>query len=294
MTPPFEFDVFHGRLAPHLAHVYARVASLPGGGPWTLSGRIRGPDCLVAKTLPVTAAFVDAGPGPTLLAKATLTDPCFWTSELPFVYRVTIELRRAGELITTHEQLFGMRFLGCRQSFFYWENRRWVLRGVFRESAIDAPLSAWREFATAMLVSEPDDELCAEASRQGVVLVASAQSNVGIPGLIRRLSKWPAVTMVLIQSPLQSGDEVQNLSPNLLLGTASDEFSLVQLPRWSQVVFIDSRSAAAAKRAGEARPIALLAYRKLSAPLPLEHARAACDDLQRDVVSIGDFAGYVV
>jgi hypothetical protein len=39
---------------------------------------------------------------------------------------------------------------------------------------------------------------------------------------------------------------------------------------------------------------AAVAARRLVQPLPLDQARAACDVLQRDLATIGQFAGYVV
>ena len=293
MTTQFEFEVFHGQLTPSLAHIYARVSSLPGGGLWTLSGQLRGPDCLFAKTLPATTLFVDAGHGPTLLAKATLTDPCFWSIDVPFLYRLKIELRNDGRLIANHEQLWGPRFLGCRQRNFYWMNQRWVLRGVFRESVTDAPLSAWRDLATAMVVETPDEDLCLEASRHGVVLVAIVPASASAPTEVRRLAKWPAVAIVLFTSPLEATTELQSLAPNTILGTDSSQ-TAVETGKSSHAAMVDAEAMKVHVPPVANKQTPLIICRRLQNKVLLEEARAACDALQRDVVHHGDFAGYVV
>src|SRR5688572_12948569 len=112
MVPSFEIDVFHGQLSPHAAQIYARIEGLPGGKEWTISGRVRGPECRHAKTLPTNHTFVDLGAGATLLARATVPDPCFWSPDLPALYRVTLELRQHNDVVQTAEREFGMRFFG--------------------------------------------------------------------------------------------------------------------------------------------------------------------------------------
>ena len=293
MSADFEFDIFHGQLSPNGAQVYARVAALPGGGRWTLSGRMRGPECYLAKMLTTNIPFVDLGRGPTLLAKATLTDPCFWSAELPALYRVTIELRSEGSLIATHERPFGLRFLGHSERYFYWENKRWVLRGVHRDAVWDSPLSTWRETATAMVVEHPDDELCLESSRQGVVVVAKIGAGADVLAELRRLAAWPCVAIALIESPGEKLTAYHQVVPNLILGTlpkTSNDF----IPEWSQTAFVDAPRLPAALQRLASRPIALIASRRLGEKKSLAEARAACDILQRDVVQLGDFAGYVV
>src|SRR5688572_22346505 len=104
-------DVFHGQLSPNLAQIYARVADLPGGQDWKLIGHLRGPECRHAKTLPTTHAFVDLGPGENLLSRVTLPDPCFWSPDLPALYRVSLELRRQNTVIHSVNREFGLRFL---------------------------------------------------------------------------------------------------------------------------------------------------------------------------------------
>jgi len=289
----YSIEIFHGQLTPNLAHIYARVSALPGGGPWTLAGRVRGPECAFSKTLPTTTLFADSGRGATLLAKATLTEPCFWSADLPFLYHVTIELRHHGRPEFKYEQQFGMRFLGRSDRYFYWANKRWVLRGAHQDSVTDSPLSAWRDEATAMIVEEPPENLCLETSRQGVILVAKLRRTGDVLVKLRRLAAWPSVAIVLVEAPTDVTAAYQVVVPNLLLGMA-DYKSTDNVPEWSQAVLIHSENLATATQNTSQRPIALIACRRLAGTRSLSAARSACDLLQRDVVQLGDFAGYVV
>jgi hypothetical protein len=255
MTEQIKFEVFHGQLTPNLAHIYVRVASFPGGGAW----------------------------------KATLTDPCYWSSDLPSLYRLKVELRHAGQVIATHEQLFGMRFLGRRGRFFYLSNQRWVLRGAFGTSVAEESLPAWRELATAMIVEEPSQELCSEASRIGVVLIAIVSGNSDI----RQFAQWPAVSLILCESSFDVKSNIQSAAPNVILGVSSQDAEF-DVPMWSQATMINAAALPNCVEQLATRPIPLILCRRLKRPLPLPDARAACDALQRDVVHHGDFAGYVV
>ena len=63
-----ELDVLYGDLTPNRACVYARLPRPADDAGLKLAGQVRGPRCLTAETLPLSATLVDLGPGPTLLA----------------------------------------------------------------------------------------------------------------------------------------------------------------------------------------------------------------------------------
>src|SRR5262245_46001615 len=140
-----ELDVFYGDLTVNRALVYARLPLPADAGPWSLGGHVRGPRCLTAQTLPVTSKLEDLGPGPTLLAKATVTDPCFWSPDLPAIYDVTVHLLRGGEIAATASREIGLRSLGVRGRHLALESKRWVLRGVCTESTHAALPRHWHE-----------------------------------------------------------------------------------------------------------------------------------------------------
>src|SRR5829696_6519128 len=119
-----QLDVFYGDLTVNRAFVYARLPLPAEVGAWSLAGQIRGPRCLAAETLPVTSPLLDLGPGPTLLARAMVTDPCFWSPDLPAIYDVTVNLLRGTEIVASARREIGLRSLGVRGKHLALESKR--------------------------------------------------------------------------------------------------------------------------------------------------------------------------
>src|SRR5689334_19006876 len=133
-------DVFYGDLTVAQGYVYARLPRPLDDAGLSLAGYVRGPRCLLAETLPVSTSLVDLGAGPTLLARALIPDPCFWSPDLPAIYDVVVELRRGSETIATERREIGLRALGVRGRCFYLDGKKWVLRGVLDASTEAAKL----------------------------------------------------------------------------------------------------------------------------------------------------------
>jgi hypothetical protein len=293
-------DLFHGQLSSHTAHVYARVASMPGGGQWSLAGQVHGPHCRRARTLPVSAPLADLGPGPTLLARATVAAPCFWSSELPAVYRVKLELRCDEQTVASYDRIIGLRQFGARGHNLYWEGKRWVLRGIHRASVEDCPWAEWREAAAAIVADRPDETLCREASLEGVLVVARVNGDQrgNFAEELRRLAQWPAVGVVWLTDPgswlVSPGNLApKELAPNVLAAVSRDA-SVAAAPEWADITVFDARPTARALvvPSGDEKP--KIAVRRIGHRTTLAAARAACDDLQRDLAVAGDCAGYLV
>ena len=158
---------------------------------YQLTGRLIGPECRFAKTLPATIPFIDRGPGKGLLAEAIVPDPCFWTPELPFLYRAIVEVYSSRSVVRpfitaafgseaqarrerddyTIDRPFGIRRLGTIGRSLYLDGNRWVARGVCVDQATDdgSPRRP-RLLQPALMLPAPDDAFCLEASRLGVPL----------------------------------------------------------------------------------------------------------------------------
>jgi hypothetical protein len=248
-------ELFFGEATDAEARVYAR---LPWNGPldrWRVTGTLTGPECRYAKTLPATFEFHDLGPGEGLLAEAIVTEPCFWTPELPFLYRCTVELRGAGDaaegpevyssrsvVMTPHEEdgsysvassrrsvsstlverLIGIRRLGAVGCSLYLDGKRWVARGVCLD---DSPLTthhspilaAARESSAVLRVPSPDDAFCLEASRLGVPLFVDLSVDAAqLLPKIRRLGRWPAVFAIILDHSVPIGPEHRAAARNSL------------------------------------------------------------------------------
>jgi hypothetical protein len=292
-----ELDVLYGDLTPNRACVYARLPRPADDAGLKLAGQVRGPRCLTAQTLPLSATLVDLGPGPTLLARAIVPDPVFWSPDLPAIYDVTVRLLRGGETIATVQREIGLRSLGARGRWLVKEGKPWVLRGVLTSSTT-APLPrAWHEAGAAYVVSssEPaEHELLAEASQFGALTVVEIPSGkLGVREL-RRLAEYPGVALAVVRGDLPAGFRRGQSGPNLLLGqriTPDDE--LVRRD-WADVLLAETTDLSQLAKVAALGELPIIVVRPLPAPISIDQARSACDRLQRDLAPHGQFAGYVV
>ena len=105
------------------------------------------------------------------------------------------------------KRIVGIRTLGVAGRKLLYDAKRWVLRGVRVAAVPPTDLDVWRASGAAMIVSNPSDTLCEQASRVGVLLVAEVDEFK--LDEIRRLSRWPAVGMVTL--PARSPVELDGL-----------------------------------------------------------------------------------
>lgn len=300
-------DIFLGASSPTVARVYARVSGLADAAGLRLSGQLYGPRCSLSKTLPARIPFRDLGAaeaGGSMLAEAILPDPCFWSTDLPAVYRATIELRRGNSVIARAERDYGMQAIGTHGRDLWCCGKRWVLRAVHRSSVEpQAALDEWRDAFAAMVVSHPNDELCAAASAAGLFLVARLDNPAHDPATeLRRLARWSAVGIAIVDSDVVAGDGAsregfagqRSAAADLLLAQPISADFAKPLAAWAQIAVCDVSDPQAFSELAARLDRPVLAFRQLDAPLELPAARAACDRLQSDLVRVGDFAGYLV
>jgi hypothetical protein len=286
-------DVFFGELTVHRASVYARLPRPVDDDGVKIAGEVRGPRSRLAQTLPVSVSLVDLGQGPTLLARAVVPDPTFWSTDNPAIYDVTVNLLHHGKTLATSHRSIGFRPLGIRKQQFRSEAKNWVLRGVCASSTTATLPAEWHSTASAYIADYHVDRFV-EASEVGVSAIAELDPQKDIPLQLRQLALHPAATMAIVRVPPAASFKLTGIAPNLLLAQAV-------LPRvpftpqaWAQAIWAENveRDLLASLHSNFKVPI--VAVRKLAAPLAIGDARAACDDLQRDFASVGQFAGYVV
>jgi hypothetical protein len=308
----FEWTVFFGDAADAEARVYVLAtpigetdaANLDG---LKITGRVEGPKCRYSHTLPARIPVRFRGVRTSdgrgeLVGEAIVPDPNFWTSELPFLYCATVEVRLGEEVVATYEQDFGIRPLGVRGKRLVFDGKTWVPRAVRREVVVgDAPLELWREMATAMVVDDPDEELCREASECGVILFVSSSQVTGARNRIRSICRYPAVAMLIVPHFTLAGIEhhvpdLRSCARNLLI---ADSDTLEEGVRFG----LQSANAAVLhrQRAGGEQIASLMAYdprpiliQANTGKRSLIEAREACDKLQADLAGKCDPAGYIV
>ena len=298
----------------------ARPASAgPGLGPLVLAGTLTGPECRRATTLPTTARLVDLGrpagdergPAGDAVARAVLTEPAFWTPDLPNLYRLAAQVRVGDEVAAVIETRVGLRRLGARGRSLRLDGRRWVPRGV-RIDVGDFVATDLR--GTVAVMVNPDEVTCGHADAEGVAIVAiperadaAAPPAAAFAGRIAHWANHPAVGMALLPAGTTAADAaavvgaVRALKGTLQLGWHVDGAAPPpDVPAgidWLAVeVGLDRRPHAAWRAAAPMVPLVACGAGG--------GGRAACDALQAALAAWGlaaggervpwDWAGYIV
>lgn len=199
-------DCILGRCDSLRAEVFFRAARPPGGGGDLLTGTLSGPACRRAATLPVTSrlAPVDAGPGApvgTVVARTILTEPSFWTPELPHLYDLEARLLTGGREEVAWRRAVGLRRLGVRGRSLWLDGRRFVPRGLVRAAA-DIEPGRFREAGVAAVVSDPPGPLLEACDAEGVPVIAvladATDRPLDGPEALARIVRWTWHAAVLM------------------------------------------------------------------------------------------------
>lgn len=191
------------------AEVYVRVVVDPEGAASAdvrLEGTLRGPECRRAVTLPVTASVVDlggGGPPGVPVGRVVLTEPSFWTAQVPSLYRLDVRVMAGSRELAAWTRQIGLRRLGVRGRSFWLDGHRWVPRAVgLAAEAFDAAMC--RGSAAAALVVDPPEELLARADEEGVAILARLSDDATVASdpaaLAARLAEWaqhPSVALAV-------------------------------------------------------------------------------------------------
>jgi hypothetical protein len=304
MEVSFNPDVFHGELTANRGQIFVRVPRSPDVDGCTLAGFVHGPRCEYAHTLPAKFVLRDLGPGPTLLARATITDPCLWTSDLPQIYDVHVELRRGAELLASEKRTIGLRGLGTRTTGdghrLVREGKVWVPRGVGIRALADPELHALREqLLVGLYQGLPPLDLLQTASQRGLYLIVELPTeHLTIAPTLQQLARWPAVMLVILPDSTGHGPELRQVAPNLLLGerVLQTELAAFRPAAWSQAVVVRTSgddSTRAALCSARNLPLPVLLQSATDLAIDLQRSRAACDLLQAATAPYGQFAGYL-
>lgn len=286
-------DVFFGELSVHRASIYARLPRPTDDAGLKITGQVRGPRCRLAQTLPVNANLVDLGGGPTLLARAVMPEPNFWSHDLPSIYDVTVNLELNGKILATARRSVGLRALGVRDRRFHFEGKNWVLRGVTAASTSAIHPADWHAASSAYVAGHQVDRFV-EASDLGVLVIAHIDADGDIPLQLRQLALHPAAALAVIRVPPGKQFKLTGIAPNILLAQTLPAFGTFEPQGWAQAIWAETIDANMLTQLQTMFELPIIAVRPLATPQPLTAARSACDELQRDLAAIGQFAGYVV
>lgn len=285
-----QVEVFYGATSVNSALVYARLRNPPAGEKLTLEGQIRGPQCLYSTMLPATIRLADAGPGEHPLSKAMIPDPCSWSEELPALYDVHVEVRQGANIVGTIDRQIGIRQFGARGRFLYQNGKRWTVRAAQAEPPFD--LLAWHDAPLALQTSSASDEVYDEASRGGVMLLVDVTDERALEQVVLRLARHAAVAVLVVDEKRTAEDiqQLKQLAPNILFASRVSGGDAAQLSTNRDALIVSAENLLQYASLG----IPMIVERRVTTALPPIDLRLACDRLQADVASLGDFAGYLV
>jgi hypothetical protein len=153
-----------------------------------------------------------------------------------------------------------------------------------------------RKTGTGLLAGSLEESLAVEASREGVLLAARVEGDDEemVTRALRRLARWPAVAMAVLDDRIDLPRELSQRAPNLILACQLTRTLQGDPPAWAQVLLVDQ----VALQRGDV-PLSVITQpviviKQLAAAVPLLEARRFCDDLQRETAPLGDLAGYIV
>lgn len=262
-----------------------------------LESELHGPVCAYARTLP-SVVGARAAAGDTAI-EFLMTEPCYWTPQLPFLYDLHMRVRDSRGTIRELDRSLGLRRLVAHGRNLRLGGERIVLRGASCEQLEASRLVESRAAGTAIVTRYPNDELYDAAAHMGVFLVADTTVNLGnLVSVFRDLSWQPAVALVLL-------DRDQIVEEHALVSRRMN-LLLAQRIRTGETAGISDIAAAADVIAvelaeGERPPEwvprlvkPVIAIRRGRAYADFHEARAACDRLQAELAPEFDLAGYFV
>jgi hypothetical protein len=179
-----------GSCADERAEVRVRPAGSTAPAGCRIVGTLTGPRRGRDTTLPVTARLQ-----PTAVAgvfRAVLTEPAYWTPDLPNLYRLEAMLEGDDVAARRVDRLVGLRRLGVRGRSLWLDGRRWVPRAV-RASGIQG-IMACKPAMLAAVVGDPDEPLLARTDVLGIAVLAvvSTAAAADPAAATDRISAWAA------------------------------------------------------------------------------------------------------
>lgn len=304
-------EIFHGQATTAEARFYVRLRATAEPA-WRLVGEVVGPfshrtRCLTATVKfrqPLAPSSAVPSSGGDLLVEAVMPDPCFWQPEQPFYYEVGIRLVAGDATLAEVRRQLGLRPVGAHGRRFYMQGKPWVVRAVTPGPALsDEDLLDALELGATLLVVQPPAELCERANRHGVMVMAevSSPSADELVQEYRRLTRHPAVGLLLLPADASWNDACRAATRNLLVGCRLDPTQhagpglAAAVPAWAQLVVLRWPHEYSPQQYAElATQLALpvCVERPPQRFSTLAAAKAGCDGLQRALAGLGEFAGY--
>jgi hypothetical protein len=262
-----------------------------------LGSELHGPTCAFARTLPsvVAAKVARDGHGVEFL----ITEPCYWTPQLPFLYDLRLRTQAADGTICEVERALGLRRLIAHGRDLRLNGERIVLRGAYCEQLEPSQLAEARAAETSLVAPYSAQKSFAAAGSMGVFLVADATAeSMDLIRILFELSWRPATALVLLHRDKIAADQTHAARRmNLLLAQCfrpEESANQQDVEAAADVIAVELAEGERppAWMARVAKPV--IAIRRGRVYADLSEARAACDRLQAELAPEFDLAGYFV
>ncbi|MDO7714071.1 MAG: hypothetical protein MUP93_04270 [Pirellulales bacterium] len=195
--------------------------------PLALEGFLTGPTSTRASTLPVhqkirihSQRVVDEGT--EILGHSILTEPAFWTPNVPMLYFVKCRITSSGKELALLSQTTGLRRLGIRNHSLWLDGHRFVLRGVTCSNrdyssaeqqpaapedhrtadVLDLPAEVFSETDSLELEIDENLKTADEIGRPIIIRLHPKSRPSAIPSVICRLASHPSVFLTVIPNTL--------------------------------------------------------------------------------------------
>ena len=203
-----EISVLLGPCDDMRAEAFVRLVG-SGTSAARITGTIIGPRRGRDTTLPTTSRLVplpggaDVGP----VSRAILTEPAYWTPELPNLYRLeaTVDSPSTGPSDSAAgrtDTLIGLRRLGVRGRSLWLDGRRWAPRAVVAAGRPDLPAVKAASLG-AVLVNVLEEDL-ASADEMGVALIPLLGAADLMTAKVAALARHPAAMLALVAADVPS------------------------------------------------------------------------------------------
>ncbi|QDS98081.1 hypothetical protein [Adhaeretor mobilis] len=266
-----------------------RLNRLPENDIVAIAGSMRGPRCRFAKTLPSMFSVKERGlDSKSKFIELLVTDPCYWSPQLPFYYDLELTVELADGSSQTLQHSLGLNRWECFAGQLRLEGRRTVLRGGAVETF---DVSAARETGIAAMTQKHEGGFLREASEAGIPLIVDLREwNGDLSQRLAPLSWYPTVTFTVLDGS-QTPGPLNGMKLAQAVGADATETALAS---WASAVLVElhpgERPPSWLRDCG--RPV--LVRQLLEETVSLADIRQQCDALQARLAPEFDFAGYFV
>ena len=228
----------------------------------------------------------------------------------PYLYDVQAQLVIHHDVVAEASFVFGMRMCGVQAGQLLMEARRWTLLGAAEQRVKNSDLSAWREASLVRLVRNPTEDLCARASREGVMLIAeldppameesgsTVSKSDAVLREVRRLSRHASVAIVAISEQVvevaDMTSQLRSMAPNLLLAQRLASGEGKAAAAWADLLICDvDQLPTLTARLKDSRQ-AVLVQQVSDGILSIDQATDLCGRLGAELSAIECVAGCLV